>query len=125
MDVITAFLHGELSKVIYMVQPLGFKDENWAKVCQLNKVLYGLKQSPRVWYQTLYEFLSKHSFHKMNADYSVFLGQGSIIVTVYVDNLLLFGPEIAPIEALKHELSKAFDMKDLGPCAYYLGMYIT
>ena len=39
--------------------------------------------------------------------------------------MLLFGPEIAPIEALKHELNKAFDMKDLGPCAYYLGMHIT
>src|SRR5437773_126246 len=44
MDVIMAFLHGELSKVIYMVQPLGFEDEDWAKVCQLNKALYGLKQ---------------------------------------------------------------------------------
>src|SRR5437667_6848062 len=61
----------------------------------------------------------------MNADHSVFLGQGGIIVTVYVDDLLRFGPEIAPIEALKHELNKAFDMKDLGPCAYYLGMHIT
>ena len=46
MDVIMTFLHGELSEVIYMVQPLGFEDEDWAKVCQLNKVLYGLKQSP-------------------------------------------------------------------------------
>src|SRR5436190_23765689 len=125
MDVITAFLHRELSKVIYMVQPLGFEDEDWAKVCQLNKALYGLKQSSRVWYQTLYEFLSKHRFYKMNADYSVFLGQGGIIVAVYVDDLLLFGLKIAPIEALKRELSKAFDMKDLGPCTYYLGMHIT
>ena len=61
----------------------------------------------------------------MNADHSVFLGQGGIIVTVYVDDLLLFGPEIAPIKVLKCELSKAFDMKDLGPCTYYLGMHIT
>ena len=61
----------------------------------------------------------------MNADHSVFLGQGGIIVTVYVDDLLLFSPEIALIEALKCELSKAFDIKDLGPCTYYLHMYIT
>ena len=74
MDIIMAFLHGELDEVIYMVQPLGFEDEDWAKVCQLNKALYGLKQSPRVWYQILYKFLSKHSFHKTNTDYSIFLG---------------------------------------------------
>ena len=61
----------------------------------------------------------------MNANYSVFLSQGSIIVTVYMDDLLLFSSEIAPIKALKCELSKAFDMKDLGLCTYYLGMYIT
>ena len=46
IDIITAFLHRELSKVMYIVQPLGFEDKDWAKVCQLNKVLYGLKQSP-------------------------------------------------------------------------------
>ena len=33
MDVIMAFLYGELSKVIYIVQPLSFEDEDWAKVC--------------------------------------------------------------------------------------------
>ena len=33
MDIITAFLHGELGEVIYMVQPLGFEDDDWAKVC--------------------------------------------------------------------------------------------
>ena len=72
----------------------------------------------------LHEFLSKHGFYKTNADHSVFLGQGSIIVTVYIDELLLFGPEIALIEALKCELSKAFNIKDLSPCTYYLGMHI-
>src|SRR5436309_12950037 len=80
MDVITAFLHGELSKVIYIVQLLGFEDEDWAKVYQLNKALYGLKQSPQVWYQTLYEFLSKHGFHKTNDDNSLFLVHGGLIV---------------------------------------------
>ena len=52
----------------------------------------------------------------MNADHSVFLGHGGIIVAVYVDDLLLFSPEMVPIIILKWKLSKAFDMTDLGPC---------
>lgn len=47
MDVVTAFLHGELE---YMQQPTGYEvpgKENL--VCRLNRSLYGLKQAPRCW----------------------------------------------------------------------------
>jgi len=50
MDVVAAFLHGDLEEVIYMEQPEGYvipgKED---MVCQLEKSLYGLKQSPRCW----------------------------------------------------------------------------
>ncbi|XP_060210715.1 uncharacterized protein LOC132637677 [Lycium barbarum] len=48
LDVKTVFLHGELEEVIFMNQPEGFLIEGKEdQVCQLNKSLYGLKQSPR------------------------------------------------------------------------------
>jgi hypothetical protein len=51
MDVKIAFLHGDLEEEIYMKHPEGFiikgKEE---LVCKLKKSLYGLKQSPRMWY---------------------------------------------------------------------------
>ena len=52
MDVKTTFLHGDLDEEIYMKQPEGFivKGKN-ELVCKLKKFLYGLKQSPRMWYQ--------------------------------------------------------------------------
>ena len=52
IDVKTTFLHGDLEEEIYMKQPEGFVVKgNKELVCKLKKTLYGLKQSPRMWYQ--------------------------------------------------------------------------
>ena len=51
MDVKTTFLHGVLEEEIYMKKPEGFMVKGKKElVCRLNKSLYGLKQSPRMWY---------------------------------------------------------------------------
>ena len=48
MDVVTAFLNGDLDEDIYMEVPAGFKDPRRPElVCKLLKALYGLKQAPR------------------------------------------------------------------------------
>jgi hypothetical protein len=123
MDVKTAFLHGKLQETVYMEQPTGYQQGN--KVCKLNRALYGLKQAPRVWYQTMEQFLKLQGFQKIQADHSVFKHSNGTVVAVYVDDLLLFGADMSKIQALKTELSKEFDMTDLGPCSQYLGMQIT
>ena len=62
MDVKTAFLNGHLEEEIYMQQPEGFIARgNEHLVCKLKRTLYGLKQSPRVWYQTIDKFFCMDS----------------------------------------------------------------
>ena len=52
MDVKKTFLHGELDKNVYMVQPKGFTQHEYEHlVCKLKKSLYGLKQSLSQWYK--------------------------------------------------------------------------
>ena len=54
MDVVTAFLNGELDDEIYMQQPEGYKVSGKKNlVCKLKKSLYGLKQAPRCWNRAL------------------------------------------------------------------------
>jgi hypothetical protein len=123
MDVRTAFLQGELEEEVYVEQPTGFKKDN--RVCLLNKALYGLKQSPRTWYKTIAGFFKGIGFHPTHADPAIFCNSDKIVIAIYVDDLLIFGPNIVKINQLKKSLSERFDMSDLGPCTYYLGMQIT
>ena len=125
MDVKTAYLYGDVDTDIYITQPYGFNNGS-GRVCKLNKALYSLKQSPRIWYQYLLNFLNGLGYHSLAEDYSVSLNpETNIIITVYVDDLLIVGASVAKIANLKAQLSEKFHMSDLGPCRYYLGMAIN
>jgi Reverse transcriptase (RNA-dependent DNA polymerase). len=124
MDVKSAFLYGEIEDEVYLEQPPGFENESrkdW--VCKLDKALYGLKQSPRIWYNTLASFLLDLGFTPLTADSGIF-SKNNTFIAVYVDDLLILGPSTDEISKLKQQLSKRFEMTDLGPCKYYLGMTI-
>ena len=58
LDVMTAFLHGDLKEEIYMSQPIGFKTAGKENlICKLKKSLYPLKQFPRQRYNYFDNFI--------------------------------------------------------------------
>ena len=125
MDVKTAFLYGQVEEEIFVEQPKGYNKGNEDKVCRLNKALYGLKQSPRVWYNTFASFIKTLGFDTLDADSSVFISPSGTMVALYVDDLLITGPNKQDIYGVKKALNSHFHMTDLGPCCYWLGMSIT
>ncbi|GJX12510.1 retrovirus-related pol polyprotein from transposon TNT 1-94 [Tanacetum coccineum] len=67
MDVKTAFLNGHLKEDMYVNKPDGFIDPHHPdKVYCLKKVLYGLKQARRAWYDELSNFLVSKGFLKIH-----------------------------------------------------------
>ena len=50
--------------------------------------------------------------------------KGYIYLTVYIDDLLIIGPDKSEIQKIKDALSKHFQITDLGPYTYYLGMSV-
>lgn len=60
MDVVTAYIQGDLFDEIYMTQPPMFQTESGSrKVCKLLRPIYGLKQSGREWHRKLRYKLDK------------------------------------------------------------------
>ncbi|GJX20880.1 retrovirus-related pol polyprotein from transposon TNT 1-94 [Tanacetum coccineum] len=58
MDVKTTFLNGIFREEVYVSQPDGFVDPNNPNhVYRLKNALYGLKQTPRAWYDLLSSFI--------------------------------------------------------------------
>lgn len=58
LDVKNTFLHGDLAERVCCHQPAGFIDDTRPyHVCLLIKLLYGLRQAPRVWFQQLGAYL--------------------------------------------------------------------
>ena len=73
MDVKTTFLHRDLEEEIYMKQLEGFVVKGKKElVCKLKKSLYGLKHSPRMWYQKYDTFILGLGFTRSKADHCVY-----------------------------------------------------
>jgi hypothetical protein len=122
MDFVTAFLNGNLDVRIHMKLPEGFEKPGY--VAQLLKCLYGLKQSPRRWYQKLHAFLLSIGFTSSSADPCLYFKKdGQLSVLVYVDDLLIAGRR-KQVDELKRTLSSTFNMKNLGPVETFLGITI-
>jgi hypothetical protein len=118
-DVVTAFLNGSLDddEHIWIRLPNG-------RIVKLGKALYGLRRSPRLWYQELARYLASIGYHPIEADPCVFINATGSIILAYVDDLVMITRTKAEMAALKAQLFSKFKCHDLGPIACYLGIRI-
>ncbi|RVW59644.1 Retrovirus-related Pol polyprotein from transposon RE1 [Vitis vinifera] len=129
LDVKNAFLNGELEEEVYMKIPPSMETpENSRKVCKLRKSLYGLKPSPRAWFDQLTRVVKKHGFIQCQADHTLFMkhskeGEMTLFI-VYVDDIIITGDDEEGIGNLKKLLAREFEIKDLGQLRYFLGMEV-
>ncbi|KAL0368250.1 UNVERIFIED_CONTAM: Retrovirus-related Pol polyprotein from transposon RE2 [Sesamum calycinum] len=130
MDIKNAFLYGDLNETVYMEQPSGYvaQGEKQRMVCKLKKAIYGLKQSPRAWFDKFSRIIGEFGFSRCQADHSVFVQtttSGMVVLAVYVDDILITGSDTVGIEEVKTYLQKHFITKDLGRPRYFLGIEIA
>ncbi|WJZ80856.1 hypothetical protein VitviT2T_000733 [Vitis vinifera] len=98
------------------------------KVCKLKKSLYGLKQSPRAWFGRFTKSMRAFGYRQSNSDHTLFLKKQHGKITaliVYVDDMIVTGNDPEEIKALQNYLSREFEMKDLGPLKYFIGIEVS
>ena len=133
MDVIIVYLYGMLKNDIYMKVLEGFQlpqvntsqPRNMYSI-KLGRSLYDLKQSRRMWYNRLSEYLIKDGYINNPICPCVFIKKselGFAIFAVYVDDINLFGTPEELTKAATY-LKDEFEMKDLGKTKYCLGLQI-
>ncbi|KAA0063166.1 Beta-galactosidase [Cucumis melo var. makuwa] len=129
LDVKNAFLNGDLVEEVYMSPPPGFEAQFGQQVCKLQKSLYGLKQSPRAWFDRFTTFVKSQGYSQGHSDHTLFTkasktGKIAILI-VYVDGIVLTGDDQTEISQLKQRMGDEFEIKDLGNLKYFLGMEVA
>ena len=112
MDIKIAFLNGDLHEEVYVTQPCGFVQKGQEnRVCKLHKALYGLKQAPRAWYEKIHAYLTAQGFQNSPTESTLYVKSARdkiLIIALYVDDMLLTGPNETHIADFKADLNASF-----------------
>ncbi|CAI5932809.1 unnamed protein product [Closterium sp. NIES-65] len=130
LDFNTDFLQGSLHEEIWLRRPPGFTG-SFPPGTQLSlwRPVYGLRQAPREWHDTLRTTLVALGFASSTADPSLFLRTDTSLppfyILVYVDDLVFATADTTGLAHVKSELQKRHTCTDLGELRSYLGLQIT
>lgn len=122
LDVNNAFLNRDLFEEVFMDLHPSYEVPITAKqgeklVFKLRKSIYGLKQASRQSNSKFTRALIHYGFTQSKADYSLFTresGSHFVALLVYVDDIVIIGPNAHVINSLKKFMHSQFKLKELG-----------
>ena len=82
----------------------------------------------RAWFAKFNSTISQHGFSSNSFDTTLFLrrsGHSITILLLYVDDMIIKGDDMQGNQDLKHFLGRQFEMKDLDPLNYFLGLEVS
>ncbi|CAI7921021.1 unnamed protein product [Closterium sp. NIES-53] len=130
LDFSTTCLQGSLHEEIWLRRPPGFTGSFLAGTqWSLRRPVYGLRQAPREWHDTLRTTLAALGFALLTADPSLLLRTDSSLplfyTLVYIEDLVFASADTKALALVKSELQKRHTCTDLVELRSYLGLQIT
>ena len=130
IDIKTAFLYGLLpdDEVQYMEQPKGFEEsgkETW--VWKLERGLYGMKQSGRIWNRTMNEAMLSWGFTRLSCESCIYYRKeesGTLVAAVHVDDFLSIASKLSENERFKAQMREIWKISSSGEAKYCVGIGI-
>ena len=131
IDVKTAFLYGLLpdTEIQYMEQPEGFGEKGKEDyIWVLQRGLYGMKQSGRIWNQTMNDAMLSWGFTRLSCESCIYYRKtdtGVVISAVHVDDFLTIATSKAENELFKMQMKSLWTISDLGEAKHCVGIAIS
>lgn len=94
-------------------------------VCELERSLYGLKESGRNWNKVLRDYLTQNKFIQNQADHCVYTREtehDKVVMVIWVEDLIIAASDKNALKVVKDMLTPRFKMKDLGKLVHFLGI---
>ena len=131
IDIKTAFLYGLLpeEEYQYMEQPPEFEEpgkEDWVWVIQ--RGLYGMKQSSRIWNITMNEKMLSWGFTCLSCESCIYYRKsdtGTVICAVHIDDFLSIASNKNENEFFKNQMRDAWTISDLGNVRFVVGIAVN
>ncbi|GJU29294.1 putative ribonuclease H-like domain-containing protein [Tanacetum coccineum] len=113
------------------------QDESWVEAMQEellqfklqegDKLLYGLHQAPRAWYETLSSFLMENGYRRGTIDKTLFIKKKKsdiMLVQVYVDDIIFGSTKKSMCTEFEDCMHKRFQMSFIGELTFFLGLQV-
>ena len=130
MDVSTAYLNANLDRCVNArIPPELRKYGNPNTQClRIEKAIYGLKQSGRMWHDLFKAKMSGEGWSSIPCEQAIFtrIKDGTKeYMALYVDDILLATATEEAMTEAKNGIFKHFTTKDKGPCTEFLGIEVN
>nr|GEU48057.1 putative ribonuclease H-like domain-containing protein [Tanacetum cinerariifolium] len=106
-----------------------FEDPDFSdRVCKVKKVLYGLHQAPRAWYETLSTYLLDSGFQRVKIDKTLFIKRHKgdiLLVQVYVDDIIFASTKKELCTTFENLMHEKFQMSSMGELTFFLGLQVN
>ncbi|KAM4057712.1 reverse transcriptase (RNA-dependent DNA polymerase) [Hirsutella rhossiliensis] len=122
-DVKTAFLYAILRQEVYCQPPPGF---SMPGLClKLLKALYGLRISPKLWFEEISSFFTELGAQQLVEDACVLVYKG-VIIFIFVDDIVMMYPkrQKQDWEELHKAITKKYTVTHMGELRWFLGIEI-